>query len=201
MRNTERARRTRAALIDSAHRLFADLSYDEVSTEMVLAGAGVTRGALYHHFVDKAALFEAVCVVLSEGAMAAISSAVDGVEDPLLALEAGSHAWLDYMLGAEARRILLVEAPTVLGWSRWAALDEAHGFRLLFEGIETALAAGALRHDGEPLALAVIFNGAMNALALRVGPDNGGLDAAQARAAISALIRAFAASPETSASR
>jgi len=191
MKNAERVMRTRAALIASARKLFAEKPFAEVSTEAVLVGAGVTRGALYHHFADKAALFEAVCLELSEEAMAAIELSIRRVTDPVKALEKGSQAWLDYMLRPEVRRILLVEAPTVLGWPRWVAMDEAHSFRLLREGVAGALKSGALSFPPGADALAVLLNGAMNALALRIGAD-GGVDPKAAHSAVRALIGALA---------
>ena len=191
VRNAERVKRTRAALLASARRLFAERPYAEVATEEVLAGAGVTRGALYHHFADKAALFEAVCAEISAEATEAVEAAVAGADDPLVALEAGSLAWLDVMLKSETRRILLVEAPTVLGWTRWVALDEAHGFRLLRKGVAAAVEAGAIRYHAGAEALAVLLNGAMNALALRLGA--GDLDVETGRAALREMIAAFSA--------
>jgi AcrR family transcriptional regulator len=193
MKNAERVVRTRAALLVSARKLFAVKPFAEVSTEAVLAGAGVTRGALYHHFADKAALFEAVCRELSEEAMAAIERSVGRVADPVKVLEKGSLAWLDFMLRPEVRRILLVEAPTVLGWPRWVAMDEAHSFKLLRSGVEEALRAGALRFAGGAEALAVVINGALNALALRLG--DGTLSPTAGRRAVKELIGAFIPSP------
>ena len=135
MRNVERVKRTRAALIASARKLFGEQAFAEVSTDAIIDDAGVTRGALYHHFADKAELFEAVCRELSEEAMAAIETAVAGVGDPVEALERGSLARLDYGLRSDVRRVLLVEAPTVLGWPRWVALDGSHSFSLLRGGV------------------------------------------------------------------
>lgn len=190
MRNVERTARTRGKLLAAGQKLFAASGFADTSTEDILREAGVTRGALYHHFRDKAELFEAVCIELHAGAVAAISGAVAAVEEPVAALEAGGLAWMRYMLRPEIRRILVIDAPAVLGWRRWLELDEAHGFRLLREGIGEAMAAGVIALDGTPDALAVMLNGAINAAVLRLG--DGPEEEEAGRRAITALIRALA---------
>ena len=192
VRNVERAAQTRDRLTAAARALFADQGFAATSTEAVIARSGMTRGALYHHFAEKAELFEAVCRELSLEAKAAIELAVKGIEDPLTGLEAGSLAWVDYMLAPEARRILLVEAPTVLGWQRWRRLDEKHSFQLLRAGIGEAMAAGAVHFEAGAEALAILLNGAMNALVLQLGPGASALDIAAGRDAVRHLLQAFA---------
>ena len=161
----ERAARTRAALIEAARTLFAERGFAVTSTEDVLAAAGVTRGALYHHFADKADLFAAVCDRLHGEAAAAIVAAVDGElargGDPLDVLVAGCDAWIDNVARPQARRILAVEAVTVLGLDRWTEMDRRHGAALLRAGVEEAQAAGLLTllPAGD---LTVLLNGAIN---------------------------------------
>lgn len=168
-KNDVRAGRTRAKLIAAARTLFARDGYSATGTEAILEGAGVARGALYHHFSDKADLFEAVCRDLSIEAAAAIEAAVDESANPYDSLECGSIAWIEFMAEPEARRILVVEAPGVLGWERWNALDRDLSFRSLQEGIQVASAAGEIRFAAGPEALAIVLNGAMNAIVLRMG--------------------------------
>lgn len=189
MKNVERVRRTRKAILEAARAAFAERGYADTSTEAILVAAGVTRGALYHHFPDKAAVFEAVCAILTEEARAAVDAAVAGVDDPVAALEAGAVAWIGFMLSPGVQHILVVDGPSVLGWARWSALDQEQSFAALAEGVAEALAAGALRFDGGAPALAAILNGAMNDLVLRAG---NGADF-DPQAAIVALIRALAA--------
>src|SRR5690606_34506013 len=109
MKNVERVARTRAALVGSARKLFAQHGFADTATEAIIAGAGVTRGAMYHHFADKTSLFEAVCRELSAEAMEAIGAAVAAADGQVDGLERGSVAWLDFMLRPDVRRILLVE--------------------------------------------------------------------------------------------
>jgi len=164
--NAQRRAQTRGCLINAARHLFAEQGYADTSTETILSGAGVTRGAMYHHFRNKAELFEAVCDLLSREAMVAIEKAVAGQRGSLATLKAGSLAWVDFMARDDVRRILVVEAPSVLGQERWRALDERYSFPLLCEGIREAMEEGALQFSGSAEGLAVLLNGAMNALVL-----------------------------------
>ena len=188
---TERAALTRAKLMEAARRLFARDGFAGTGTEAILAAAGVTRGALYHHFRDKADLFEAVCREMHEDAVADIERAVAGVDDPIAALEAGALAWIDAMVRPDVRRVLAIEAPGVLGWARWNALDRQHGYGLLRDGVEAAIAADALEADDDPEDLAVLLNGAMNAAILWAGATDSEDRIARMRAAVLNLIRAL----------
>ena len=119
MKNAERASATRARLIAVARRMFGEQGYAGTATEAVLQEAGVARGAMYHHFADKAALFEAVCLAVCEDIVPAVERAADARRDPLDALVQGSIRWIEKTSEPEARRILMIDAPTVLGWARW----------------------------------------------------------------------------------
>ena len=186
--NAQRRAQTRGCLINAARHLFAEQGYADTSTETILSGAGVTRGAMYHHFRNKAELFEAVCDLLSQEAMAAIEKAVDGQRGSLATLKAGSLAWVDFMARDNVRRILVVEAPSVLGQQRWRALDERYSFPLLREGIREAMAEGTLHFAGSAEGLAMLLNGAMNALVLN---DPRGENLPQRRQDLVALFDRF----------
>jgi AcrR family transcriptional regulator len=189
--NAERTAFTRARLIDTARALFAENGYAATGTEAILDGAGVRRGAMYHHFADKAALFEAVCLQLCEEAVPAIEAATEGVDDPLEALVQGSLAWLRFVTQPGVQRIWLLDAPTVLGWARWEALDRRLGQQSLREGIEAARAQGALRYEGSPELLATMLNGALNALALRVAARSARLPRREWEGAVQSLFEAL----------
>lgn len=158
--HAERTRTSREALTTAAARLFAQDGYAATSTEAVLAEAGLTRGALYHHFKDKRDLFDAVCQRLHAETAAAVIAAAEACPDPVDGLIAGGLAFVDHVARPEALRILLVEAPSVLGWTRWNEIDAAHGFGLLVAGVREAVEAGAL--DGDPEVLAHLLNGGLN---------------------------------------
>jgi AcrR family transcriptional regulator len=124
----ERGRSTRERLLRAARGLFGERGYDGTSIGAVLDASGVARGALYHHFPSKEALFDAVLdQVVAEVAAAAAAAARPRVgEDPVAALRAGCAAWLDLALDPAIQRIALIDPPAVVGWTRWRELDERH---------------------------------------------------------------------------
>ena len=162
----ERSAETTTRVLEVAERHFATHGYEGTSTEALVAEAGLTRGALYHHFGSKQGLFEAVVRSLQERLARAVVDKAD-VRDPWEALVAGSRAWLETATAPEVRRILLLDAPSVVGWERWLALDEGGGGRLLREGVATLVAEGRLE-IADPEALVHLLNGALNQLALWV---------------------------------
>jgi len=135
----ERNAETRAALLRAARRRFAESGYADTGTEEIVEAAGVTRGALYHHFTDKAALFEAVVEAIAAEILAAIIDAARTRRSAFAALEAGCAAFLDAALAPEVRRIYLVDAVAVLGWARWRAIDARYGMGSLRTGIANVL--------------------------------------------------------------
>src|SRR5437763_8354795 len=107
---------TRAKLVKVARRLFAKRGYSAVGTEDVVKKAGVTRGALYHQFEDKKDLFRAVFEqVESEVAEGIVARAEAGEKDPVQVLRTGARLWLEAPLDPEVRRVVLLDAPVVLG--------------------------------------------------------------------------------------
>ena len=181
----ERSQGTRRELIAAARRLFAEKGYAGTGTPEIVAAAGLTRGALYHHFADKAALFRAV--VEEEHALVAmqiIAASEEGEEPgPVKALIAGGDAFLSAMADEGRRRILLVDAPAVLGREAVDAIDRQNGLRTLIEGLETAMKAKAIR-DLPLLPLAHLLNALFDRAAM-VPPEEVG----DYRKAIRALIR------------
>jgi AcrR family transcriptional regulator len=117
-------RATRGQLIEVATRLFAEHGYEGTSIEAVLSAAGVSRGALYHHFAGKEALFEAVVSAVSEQVTAKLTETVQGCADPLDAMRTAALAWIDLAADPVIQRVVLVDAPSVLGWDRWRAMDD-----------------------------------------------------------------------------
>lgn len=189
-KKAERAQLSRQALIGSARRLFEEKGYAATSTEELLAETGLTRGALYHHFKDKRALFEAVCDVMHAELVDVIEHAIQGLEDPRDILRQGAHAWLKAVSEPRRSRVLLVEAPAVLGMEAWNDADRRHGYASLREGV--AAAYGSPSQTSSSLdAIAVALNGAMNALAGWVAADATRQDAALA--AIDGLLAAYGA--------
>jgi AcrR family transcriptional regulator len=141
----ERTRATQQALLDTARRLFAERGYAHVPADEIVAAAGVTRGALYHHFDDKQALFEAVFEQLEGEIAAAITAATaqaGGGGWPAVA--AGLGQFLDLCERPEIRQIALTDAPAVLGWAKWREIETRHGLGLIVDLLHSLAATGDL---------------------------------------------------------
>jgi AcrR family transcriptional regulator len=141
----EQSDATRRALVAAAQELFAEHGFADTSTEAVVQAAGVTRGALYHHFKDKTALFQAVYEDLEQSLVNHIVNTVQGETEALTILRKGSHAFLDGCLDPAILRVVLLEAPTVLGWQKWREIDQRYGLGLVRETLQWAMEAGTLR--------------------------------------------------------
>ena len=131
-------RATRGQLIEVATSLFAYHGYGGTSIEAVLAAAGVSRGALYHHFAGKEALFKAVLQALSERVTAQVTEAIRDCTDPVDAMHTGALAWIDLAGDPVIQRVMLVDAVSVLGWEQWQAMDEGRtvgGTRAMLQAV------------------------------------------------------------------
>ncbi|WP_234825455.1 MULTISPECIES: TetR/AcrR family transcriptional regulator [Mycolicibacter] len=139
-----RAEATRAALIVAARRLFVEKGYFETATEEIVASSGVgTRGALYHHFGDKRALFQAVFEQVEQDLLAAAAGAEES-GDALSRLRSGLLRFLDASLTPEVQRIVLIDGPAVLGWQTWRELEGRYGVGAIHGLLERAVLEGAL---------------------------------------------------------
>lgn len=162
----ERREETRGLLLSAARKLFAEKGFAETSTPEIVAAAGVTRGALYHHFADKTALFKAVVEQEHAERAAAIEAAGDAMPaDPLAALLAGSDAFFAAMANPGRRRILLVDAPAVLGRDMLDDIDARTGLQTLVCGLRDAMDAGAIKR-APVLPLAQLFGALYDRAAL-----------------------------------
>lgn len=141
----EEARATREALVAAGRALFAARGYAAVGTEEIVRRANVTRGALYHHFADKRDLFRAVHRRVEEELVAGIGERMAGVSDPWEVMVAGTRAFLDACGEPAVKQIALTDAPAVLGWSEWRAIDERYGLGLMKAALGGAIDAGVLR--------------------------------------------------------
>jgi len=168
-KHTTRSASTRAALIAAARPLFAARGYADVGTEEVVRAAGVTRGALYHQFADKQALFEAVFEAVEAEVTQRIAEGAlgGGIEDPLAALEAGVEQFLRVAAEPETQRIALIDAPSVLGWERWREIGMRYGLGLVEGVLQAAMDGG--RIEPQPVrALAHVLLGAVDEAAMVV---------------------------------
>lgn len=188
--NRDRTDATRRELVAAARKLFTEKSYAETSTPEIVAAAGVTRGALYHHFADKQALFRAVVEQEAAEVASEIESAAPASLGARDALVAGSDAYLAAMRAPGRTRLLLLDGPAVLGRAGMDEIDARHGNRTLREGLAAAMRAGAIA--ALPLdALTALLAAAFDRAALAI---EAGADAEDYRAVLAALLDGLAGS-------
>jgi AcrR family transcriptional regulator len=154
---SERSGATQGALITTARQLFAERGYANVGTEEIVRAAGVTRGALYHHFDGKGGLFRAVFEQVEAEISERLASEALSRSDPWEAMVAGLELFLDLCTDPEVQRIALLDAPSVLGWEVWREIEGRYGLGLMRLGLENLMDAGiAQRQPVDPLAHALL---------------------------------------------
>ncbi len=146
-KRNDRGQATRAHILNVATDLFAAQGYEATSIEAVLKSSGVSRGALYHHFANKEAVFTAVLESVEARVAQHVSAAAAGAANPLDALRAGCAAWLELARDATVRQVVLVDAPSVIGWQAWRELDNQFALGLLKAALGGMAAAGRLRAE------------------------------------------------------
>jgi AcrR family transcriptional regulator len=139
----ERAEATRATLIAVARRLFVAHGYFATGTEEIVKEAGVTRGALYHHFADKKGLFLAVFRAVEDDLLA--NAGRMDAPDSFARLRGGLLGFLDASLTPEVQRVLLIDGPAVLGWQEWRELEASYGLGSIRALLAAAINEGTLR--------------------------------------------------------
>ena len=180
----DRSHATRAALLASGRALFAERGFAGTAREQIVERAGVTRGALHHHFGTKQDLFAAVFEELEAELAARIAAAAMAGDDPRQQLRRGCHEFLDAALDPAVQRIVLLDAPAVLGWAAWREVDARYGLGLVTEGLRAVFAAG----PGGPRAvepLGHLLLAALNEAALLVA---GAPDPVAARSEVGAIV-------------
>jgi len=188
----DRSAATQDALVRAARPLFAEHGFGGVGTEAIVRAAGVTRGAMYHQFADKNALFEAVFEAVEVDVTAHIADAIAraGETDPIVVMEIGAQAWLDACADPEVQRIVLIEAPAVLGWERWREIGMKYGLGLTEALIAHAIEVGRIP-DQPVKPLAHVLIGAIDEAALYVVRAE---DRVQAREEMRAVVSRLVAS-------
>ena len=162
-RRAEYSATTKRALVDVARDLFTEHGYAGTSLDAIVAGAGVTKGALYHHFSGKQAVFEAVFARVEHEAALSIQRAVDGRDDPWERTTSGLRAFLEAVRRPAYRRIVIQEGPAVLGHERFREQEERSTFAQVREIVRAVLSTGTWEPDDEMLAtFSRIFFGAMS---------------------------------------
>jgi AcrR family transcriptional regulator len=165
----ERSAETRESLIAAARPLFAAHGFADVALETIVRAAGVTRGALYHHFPDKTELFAAVFEEVEGEVAARMGEAIASANttDPVEVMRLGARFWLDACADPEIQRIVLVDAPAVLGWTRWTEIGNRYNTGLVRDLLTSAIQSG--RIPPQPVeATALTMLGAMREVTLYV---------------------------------
>ena len=158
---------TKRALLDVAQDLFTEHGYAATSLDAIVAGAQVTKGALYHHFAGKQAMFEEVFERVEHQASKAVHDQITGEQDPWLQARAGLRAFLEAVRQPTYRRVVIQDGPGVLGYERFREQEERSTFSnvlaIVASVLNDDLGAGSLEMD-EPMqrTFARIFFGAMS---------------------------------------
>lgn len=192
----ERAAETREALIEAARPLFAAQGFADIALEAIVRAAGVTRGALYHHFADKTELFAAVLEKVEGELAARMGEAISASNqtDPVEVMRLGAEFWLDVSSDPEVQRIALIDAPVVLGWTRWTEIGDRYNTGMVRALLTNAVDTG--RIPPQPIEATVrTILGAMREATLFVARADDHDQARQdAGAVINRLIQALSAS-------
>lgn len=165
----ERSAATREALIVAARRLWGERGYAEVGTPEIATTAGVTRGAMYHQFTDKAALFLAVVEVVEQDVMDRMAAMVasSGATSPADAIRAAVDAWLEVSGDPEVRQLVLLDAPSVLGWAGFRDVAQRYSLGMTEQLLSEAIKAGQLAR--QPVrSLAHVLIGALDEAAMLI---------------------------------
>lgn len=183
----ERSAATRHALVSAARRLWAERGYAGVGTPEIARAAGLTRGAMYHQFSDKAALFLAVIEEVGQGMARRLFDAVatSGAETPAAALHTAVDEWLAIAVDTEVRQLVLLDAPSVLGWEAFRAATQQHSLGMTEALLTELMDAGQLPR--QPVrALAHVLMGALDEAAMVIATAD---DRERARADVREVLQ------------
>ncbi|MBB4929517.1 AcrR family transcriptional regulator [Lipingzhangella halophila] len=183
---------TMRELIAAGRELFARNGFGAVSLAELTQRAGVTKGALYHHFGSKMGLFRAVVAEVQYDVGARVAAAAEATPDPWTRLTSGCAAFLAASSDREVQQIMLVDGPAVLGWSEWRAMDEAASERHLTEALTELVEDGTIAH--QPVRpLVHLLSGAMNEAALWLARSGDPKDLSDTVAALTRLLESLRA--------
>jgi AcrR family transcriptional regulator len=191
-RQQDRSAATRDALLAAARRLFTERGYAAVPAEDIVAAAGLTRGALQHHFRGKPQLLRAVFEQLEAETTSQVATAIAGAADSWAAATMGLSAFLDACQDPAVIQIALTDAPAVLGWAEWRAIEADHGLGLITAGLDLAMAEGVIIPQPVTVLAHLILSAVIEAaLLIARAPDTAAAraDAEQALLALLAGLR------------
>lgn len=184
----EQGSATRQHIIEVARDLFAQRGYEQTSIGMVLEATGISRGALYHHFKGKQALFDAVLDQVESALAANILRVAERSRDPIASLRAGCVQFLRFAQDPLVRQIVLIDAPNAVGWHRWREIDAHHGFGLMKFSLSAAAASGKVDRDLAEIYAHAILASVMELALLVARSEDPDAELANAERAIEAII-------------
>lgn len=191
-RTAQEAAQTRASILRAAARMFAEKGFADTSLDEIARRSRVTKGALYHHFEDKRAIFAEVFGALERDLGAACRAAATALaHQPRAAFLAGCRALLEFARRNDYHRILVVDAPSVLGPEVWHASDGALGLPTLEGAVKGLMEAGVIeRRPSKPLA--ILLFGALNEASFALARGERGFDEAAALDAVGRILDGLA---------
>lgn len=176
MKNKEASYKTTSNLLTIARKLFTEYGYFDVALEKIAEETNVTRGAVYHHFKNKQGLFTAVLECVQKDVSMQIEEAAMESDDPWQQLILGCVGFVKAANERENKRILLVDAPAVLGWAAWRQIDQENSMNVLQEHISDLKIWGYLRDTVDTELMTYSVSGALNELALNYAQTDTGSD-------------------------
>jgi AcrR family transcriptional regulator len=182
----QRSAATQRTLLSAARRLWGERGYAAVSTPEIARAAGVTRGAMYHQYADKTKLFLAVLEDVEREVMERLAAAVAKAQakTPAAALRAAADAWLDIASEPQVRQLVLLDAPSVLGWAGFREISLRYGLGMTEQLLSTAMEAGEIKL--QPVRpLATIMIGALDEAAMSMANAK---DAMQEKAQVRTVV-------------
>ncbi|MBD3646141.1 MAG: TetR/AcrR family transcriptional regulator [Pseudomonadales bacterium] len=179
---------TRQHIIEVARDLFAAHGYENTSIGMVLSASGISRGALYHHFEGKQALFDVVLDQVESELAANILASAERSRDPVASLRAGCVQFLRFAQDPVVRQIVLIDAPNAVGWQRWREIDARHGFGLMKFSLAAAAGSGKVDRDLAEVYAHAILASVMELALLVARSDDPDTELAHAERAIEVMI-------------
>lgn len=192
-RSRDQAEQTRARIVSEATNLFRDQGYAATSIDDICARAGITKGALFHYFKNKKALFLEIWTQLQlqmdaaarEGAIANLDP-----NDPYGAFLAGCRVYLEWTIRPDYQKIVLFEGPSVLGQVTWHKLDYTLGLRNMLSGVSYLAKRGLIDRERVE-AVAILLQGALNGAGFALCRDPPPITLEQAQTAFETLVRAI----------
>lgn len=170
-RRAEYSESTRQALVDNAVDLFTKRGYAGTSLDEVVKRARVTKGALYHHFSGKQALFEAAFTQVETRSIESLTAIINAEGDAWETAVAGLRAYVRKCLDPEYQRIIVHEAPVVMGWERWREAEEHFSFGLLRAAVQLLIDAGEIEDQSAEIMARLLF-GALSAAASTIASSS-----------------------------